>query len=304
MTIALLGDPEDLAAVYIGWLASKRHVEVVWLPEQSLGTEWSFSIDELGTEANLRLGERWQSFSELSGVFVRFNPNPPLPPGLTLTGEFRSAFLMERREGLHQLLEVLPCKVINRPSAGRANASKPYQMRTLAQAGFCVPPWVVTNRDDALAAFEAEHSNVCIYKATSGLRSRVRRVDGEFRHRLSEGTTPTVVQQFIAGRDVRVHTVGDDAFATEVLTDAIDYRFEQGSKYRVTEIGFELAQLCCETAKREELMLAGFDFRVTEDDRWYCLEMNPVPSFLPYEMCSGVPIGDAIVNYMCGDNSS
>jgi len=42
--------------------------------------------------------------------------------------------------------------------------------------------------------------------------------------------------------------------------------------------------------------VAGFDFRVTPDGDWYCLEMNPVPTFLPYEMATSQRIGEAILD--------
>lgn len=54
----------------------------------------------------------------------------------------------------------------------------------------------------------------------------------------------------------------------------------------------------CEVARAEGLLVAGYDFRVTDDDCWYCLEMNPVPTFLPYEMETVQPIAEAILDQM------
>ena len=36
---------------------------------------------------------------------------------------------------------------------------------------------------------------------------------------------PTQFQQFIPGRDYRVHVVGDAAFVAEIVCDADDYRY-------------------------------------------------------------------------------
>lgn len=300
MKIGVVGDPEDLASVYVSWLAGRRGIEVLPLPESTLGSGWSFGLNEETGEAALTLGQQRIHFAALSGVFVRLHPEPPLPQGLTLAAAHHLMFLRERREGLHHLLEALPCAVVNRPSAGRANASKPYQMRMLANAGFRIPRWVVTNDFGVATAFVDTCPNGAIYKAVSGLRSRVRAVDEELMSRLKSGTTATVLQEYIPGRDVRVHTVGNVAFATEVLADGVDYRYQAGSEYRATEVGVELAELCCAHAAGEGLVLAGFDFRVTDAGVWHCLEMNPVPSFLPYEMCSGLPIADAILDVLAG----
>ena len=171
-------------------------------------------------------------------------------------------------------------------------------MMELRDAGFVVPRWVATNRLDVVETFARGCADGVIYKAASGLRSRVRTLDEELQRRLTAGTSPTVVQEFIPGRDVRVHTVEDRAFATEMVSNAVDYRFENTTQYRATTVVPRIEHLCCATGRAAGLTLAGFDFRVTPDGRWYCLEMNPVPSFLPYEMCSGQPIGDAVVDVL------
>jgi D-alanine-D-alanine ligase-like ATP-grasp enzyme len=57
-----------------------------------------------------------------------------------------------------------------------------------------------------------------------------------------------------------------------------------------------LAEQCCAFAEAAGLVLAGFDFRRTPSGQYRCLEMNPVPSFLPYEFASGLPIGAAVVD--------
>jgi len=244
----------------------------------------------------LRVGDTSVPWKAIAGVFVRLNPEPPLPPGVALGEPHKTMFMRERREGLHQLLGLLDCCVVNRPSAGRSNASKPYQMADLVAAGFDVPQWIVSNSDTSVHAFAAELPHGAIYKAASGLRSRVRLIDDQFMTRLKASTTPTVVQEYVPGVDVRVHTIGVTALACQVTSAGVDYRFEhEGARYLATAVPDALAERCCQFAEAEGLVLAGFDFRVTPDGRWRCLEMNPVPSFLPYEFSSGLPIGAAIV---------
>lgn len=298
MSIALLGDPEDLALTYVSWLAKRRGADTVLLPEATLGVDWSFNLNEAAGQSSLRIGTDTRDLREVRGVFVRFNPQPAIPGKLSLDTTAQGVLTHERREGLHHLIAAMRCPVVNRPSGGRSNASKPLQMMELARAGFIVPRWVATNRLDAVETFARGCAEGVIYKAASGLRSRVRRLDDAMRQRLSEGTSPTVVQEFIPGRDVRVHTVADRAFATEMLSSAVDYRFENTTEYRATSIDPRIARLCCATGRAAGLSLAGFDFRVTAEGEWYCLEMNPVPSFLPYEMCSGQPIGEAVVDML------
>ena len=62
---------------------------------------------------------------------------------------------------------------------------------------------------------------------------------------------------------------------------------------------------CISFAAREGLLLAGFDFRVDETTgTWSCLEMNPVPTFLPYEASTGQRIGDAVIDLLAPDSEA
>jgi ribosomal protein S6-L-glutamate ligase RimK-like protein len=311
MRICVIGDPADLTAAYVGWLARRDGCDVLELSERELGVTWWFALDDAPaggarTAGHLEVAGTRLPVDEIDGAFVRLNPAPGLPDGVALGPEEEQIFIAERRAGLEYLLEALPFPVVNRPSAGRANGSKPHQMRLLARAGFDVPAWVVTNRPSPAEVFVrgCEATGGAIYKACSGLRSRVRRVDDELDQRLRRGTSPVLLQAYIPGRDVRVHTVGGQAFGTEITTEVVDYRFDEGTtSYRAVDVPDGIATLCADVAREERLSIAGFDFRVTDEGRWYCLEVNPVPTFLPYEMATGQGIGAAVLDLMrvrCG----
>jgi hypothetical protein len=294
----MVGDREDLSATYVGWLARRRGGEVLDLPEDRFGVDWGFSVTEDGRDV-IDLDGRTLELAELDGAFVRLNPRPPLPPELALSEELASVYAIERRYALHWLLDHAPFRVVNRPSCGRSNGSKPFQMAMLAKAGFRVPPWLVTNAPAAARSFIAAAPHGAVYKACSGLRSRVRLIDAALGKRLERGTTPVVLQHYVPGEDVRVHVVGSRTFATRVSAPGIDYRFESDSAhYEPNSVPDDVARLCVAFAQEEGLDLAGLDFRRDPDGEWWCLEANPVPTFLPYEAGSGQPIGDAILDLM------
>lgn len=300
MRICTVGDPQDLASVYMTWLAQQQGVEVIALPEVDLGVEWSFGYREPSDGGGwLEVGGSRIPFDALAGLFVRFHPEPPVPQALGLEGAEERVFVMERRAALEYLLDSFPGTVVNRPRYGRANGSKPYQMALLRGAGLEVPRWIATNQADALERFCASCPDGAIYKSCSGLRSRVRSVDDALLAGLREGSPPVLAQEYVRGHDVRVHMVEGRAFPTEIVADTIDYRFDEGEKdYRPTEAPPEVVEACDRARRGEGLTLAGLDFRVTPDGTWYCLEMNPVPSFLPYEMQTQQPIGQAVLELM------
>lgn len=306
MRICLVGDPQDLNAVYLGWHAEQRGFDVVRLPEPEFGFNWwvDWRDDDPGGGV-LGTADGEVPLRELTGAVVRFDPSPGLAEGVTLEPELGAALVMERRSALQHWLNHLPGVVVNRPAAGRANGSKPFQMNWLARLGLDVPPWRLTNDPDAARAFARSQAGKVVAKSPSGLRSRVRRLSDDLMERLDQGTTPVVLQALVEGEDVRVHVVlGKNgarearAFATRVRGgEGVDYRFEaEGRRYEAFDIPPSVASLCARAAAAEGLLLAGLDFKVDGDGRFWCLEMNPVPTFLPYEAATGQPIAAAILD--------
>jgi hypothetical protein len=298
-SIALVGDPADLANAYMGWLAGQRGIGVVTLDESRLGDDWSYKSDERCNGVTLTVGERAMSLSDITGAFVRLNPRPDMPPGLELSPIEEVVYLRERRNGLVAFLNAAPWILVNRPYAGRSNGSKPMHMAQLARSGFAMPKWIVVSDRNRAAEFIARSPNGCIYKSCSGLRSHVRIADEALLERLDRPTTPLILQHYVPGHDVRVHTVGETCIASRVDSSAVDYRFDAaGTAYSAVTPPPEISQSCILFAKLSGLVLAGFDFRVDSRSRWWCLEANPVPTFLPYEAGTGQPIGDRVLDSM------
>lgn len=303
MGICVVGDPEDLTSVYVAYRARELGVTVRTLDESSFGIDWTFSYrDPPPRNGRVLLRDRELRFDEIDGLYVRLSSSPELPEALDAADrERRSVFVRERRAAIQHFLDCFPGPVANRPRAGRSNASKPYQMRWLESAGLEVPRWIVSNDATAVQCFVDDHSTAPVYKSCSGLRSRVRLVCEELIERLEEGTVPVLVQDRIPGRDVRLHTVGEDVFATEISSPGVDYRFAGADcSYEETTVPDGVRERCVACATEDGLTIAGFDFRVTEEGTWYCLEMNPVPTFLPYEIAAGQPIADALLKRLIG----
>jgi glutathione synthase/RimK-type ligase-like ATP-grasp enzyme len=299
MNICVVGDLQDLTLVYVAHLAKRRAYRVIELAEKDLGRGWAFSFDDSHLHKGKLLSDgNTYNIADIAGIYVRLSSEPELPPELEDLGpEEAAALIRERRSALQYFLNRFPGTVVNRPAAGRSNGSKPYQMRRLEQAGFTIPKWMASNDVQKIEAFAGTFKEGVIYKSCSGLRARARLYDEEIRQRLRQGTTPIVVQQYIPGNDVRLHTINDHAFATRVISQEVDYRFsETDSEYESIAVPDEILRTCQEVAEQEGLAIAGFDFRVTEASKWYCLEVNPVPTFLPYEMLAKQPIADAVLN--------
>ena len=183
------------------------------------------------------------------------------------------------------------------------NSSKPFQLEAIRSAGFQVPATLVTTDVADVEEFWAEHHSV-IYKSVSSIRSHVTMLKPVDSQRLkSVEWCPTQFQQYIPGKDVRVHVVVDELFATEVVSDAVDYRYAEAENVaepvlREVNLPHEVANRCIEMSRKMALPFAGVDLRVTPDGQWFCFEVNPSPGFSYYESATGQPIAAAVARLL------
>ncbi len=201
-------------------------------------------------------------------------------------------------------LDLADTLVVNRPLSMRSNSSKPYQCQLIAAAGFAVPDTLVSNDPDEVRSFAEAHGRV-IFKSTSGIRSIVRELDAQ-RLAVLDGVRalPTQFQAYVDGVDTRVHVVGDAVFATEMATDAIDYRYANRDGEPITHRPVELddgtAARCVALAALLELPLCGIDLRRRADGSYVCFEVNPMPAFSYYESNTGQPIARTLAEFLAG----
>ena len=239
-----------------------------------------------------RVADEIVDLGEARAVYAR-----PLGVGDTSHARAFSAAFIE-------WLDLADTLVVNRPISMRSNSSKPYQCQLIAEAGFVVPDTLVSNDPDEVRGFAETHGRV-IFKSTSGIRSIVRELDD---HRLAtlDGVRalPTQFQAYVDGTDTRVHVVGDAVFATEMATDAIDYRYAsrdgEAISHRSVDLDRETAARCVALAGLLELPLCGIDLRRRADGSHVCFEVNPMPAFSYYEANTGQPIARALVEFLSG----
>lgn len=126
---------------------------------------------------------------------------------------------------LYRWIEVAGARVVNRSGPQGSNSSKPYQAQLIASYGLRVPETLITNEPAGVLAFRRAHGSI-IYKSMSGVRSIVKVLDDKDLARLGDiGWCPVQFQALVPGNDVRVHVIGRDVYATEIISDVTDYRY-------------------------------------------------------------------------------
>lgn len=287
-----LGDPTDLCSKLLAARAELAGLDDVFLNEEKLGDQWDFRVskESVSLFAN-------DTPIELSRAifFPRFSPKPSWDR--SADRETAYAAIRERRSAINHFLCRVPGPVVNRPYVGLENGSKPLQMIELVQAGFRVPPWIVTNSRLEAFRFDACMPKGCLFKSVSGMRSSVGRMTN-LPGNDEILATPIVVQRFVSGYDVRCHVVDDICIATMMSgTKGIDYR-DKGAEARFEAISVPrgLEQLMLGYARSKGIFLSGFDFKVDKAGCWHCLEMNPAPTFVTYELATGQKVTEAILD--------
>jgi hypothetical protein len=276
-------------------MVNQRHV-------RQLAVE--LSLDDGGLRGRLSGPDYCVDLADVTGVYLRLMDDRCLPE---LENEPPQSPARVAGRALHDLLgqwaDVTPARVVNRYYAMGSNCSKPYQLQLIREHGFEVPETLVTNDPERLFAFLAANRPL-IYKSISGERSIVGLLDESDTARIERiRWCPVQFQAFVPGPNLRVHTVGDEVFATLIDTEAVDYRYatrQIGSPAALTpyDLDDELAERCVALAAALGLEVAGLDLKLAPDGRIVCLEVNPSPAFSYYQLNTGQPIADAIARLL------
>lgn len=263
-------------------------------------------VYDVGTGVGrLTTGGRTIDLADVRGVYVRIM-DPGRVPGTDSsdgTGARR-----ERSDALHEMLltwvDTAPasCRVANPTAAMATNSSKPYQAQIIASTGFDVPPTLVTDDPAELDAFERRHGPL-VFKSTSAVRSIVRPLDARARQRLGHlRWLPVQFQRRETGHDVRVHVVGNRVLAARATTGAVDYRYAGRDGHEVVievvDVPDDVARRCIALSRRLGLPFCGIDLMERPDGSWVCFEVNPSPGYSWYAEAAGLPIADALVEWL------
>ncbi len=262
--------------------------------------EMWFEVKDAQVTGELRIGDQTYKLQDFTAVYPRMMDDRFLPE---LSSEPSESSLRNYCRSLHDTLmrwmEISPALVVNRCAPMASNSSKPYQAQLIRKQGFLVPESLITTDPELVRDFRAWHGRV-IYKSISAVRSIVQELSDEDEERLERiRWCPTQFQAFVGGTNLRVHTIGDEAFATAVRSEATDYRYAarqmgESAELREVVLSAELTERCLRLSRSLGLEFAGIDLKVTPDDEIYCFEVNPCPAFSYYEASTGQPISAAV----------
>ncbi len=304
--ILLCGIPSESPLAMVAQAAAARGIEAVTLNQrQTLCTDLTLRIDHGHVTGWLEIEDRGWPLDAFEGIYVRMMDHRELPE---IRDEPVNARARQHADRLHdtlcEWLEVSPARVVNRMSAMGSNSSKTYQAGLVRHFGFDTPETLVTSNPAHVEEFRARFDGV-IYKSISGVRSIVAPLQERDPRLQRIRWCPVQFQERVRGFDVRVHVIGQDAFATRVHSGATDYRYatdQTGSAASLEpfELSDEIQARCVAMTGEMGLAFSGIDLRFADDGRVVCFEVNPSPGFSYYEANTEQPIAETLAAYLAG----
>jgi ribosomal protein S6-L-glutamate ligase RimK-like protein len=242
-------------------------------------------------------------FETLSGVYVRHLPSSQRNSERLGGAEEACGVHAENDLGLESIFAALSCPVANRIGGVVSNVSKPYQTLQIRGSSLRIPSTIVTNEALEAEEFYELCAGRVVRKSVSGISTGTRLTSRqEIPQLLAEGESPVQLQELVAGTDIRVHVIGEEIFATRILSKAVDYRFaeQEGVEIRMeaTILPSEVARDCVRTTKRLGLAFSGIDLRESREGQFYAFEVNPSPGFSFYERATGQGISTALMEFL------
>ncbi|WP_149182074.1 ATP-grasp ribosomal peptide maturase [Streptomyces sp. TRM49041] len=216
--------------------------------------------------------------------------------------------ITQARYGLGGVLTSLPgCLYVNHPHHIGDAEFKPSGLAVAVEAGFLVPPTLITSSPDAARSFIKRHGSV-IYKP---LHNPVYRVDGVSNVVKVAEVSAADIDDGVAGTahlfqrrisktaDVRVTVIGDQVFCVRIDSDLLDWRTDYGRLiYTPVEPPHGIVPALRHYMDHFGLVFGAFDFCVAEDGPWWFLECNPSGQWYWLEPETGLPMCAALADLL------
>lgn len=214
----------------------------------------------------------------------------------------------ETSQAVNGMLDALPCAWVNPREADAAAHHKPYQWSVARALGLRLPRTLVTNKPDEARTFiESIGVGKVVFKAflASVEQWRETRIvePADMAQLDLVKYSPVIFQEYIEGVDLRTTIVGDQVFTAEI--DArqtrypVDMRMVVGeSKVQSVNLDSRVQDRLLALQRRLQLVYGAIDLKRTPSGDYYFLEVNPAGQWQFAEQLAGLPITQAMADYL------
>lgn len=254
---------------------------------------WSFLPDE--DKATLVTSRRVIDMTALESVFWR---PIDLTPYISDPGtQCRWTSLMDGlRNWLFDRTRV-PI-VVNPMGSHKHNRSKPLHAGFLQALGLNIPSCITSADPAELSEFIADGPTVVKSVTSTGVCVRqIHRSDLIGRTR-RDG--PLHLQRRVPGLDIRAFVIDETVVSIGILSSDIDYHMRSLSYADVhrIELSDDLKQQLVGAAKLQDLPFTGWDLKIDPEGVYWCLECNPMPSFVAFDHRTGGRVTAELIHFL------
>ena len=113
--------------------------------------------------------------------------------------------------------------------------------------------------------------------------------------------TPVYIQNYVQkSYEVRVTVIDDNYFAVKILSDnSVDWR-DGNNQYELIDVPEEVRECIKMMMKDFQLRFGAIDYTVSNDGKWYFLEINPNGQWQWLECILNLSISDCIMKVLLG----
>jgi len=271
----------------------------------------------------LRVGDDTHRFDRLDAVWFRKPGQPEIHADIK-DEEIREVMQQDASEFLSAVWDSLDCRALpGIPSDMKVAQRKASQLGRAQALGFELAPTIVSNDPREFLDLYRTESGRLISKINGALTLRSR-MGSEFMrytntvstrdvlhaHSISYG--PLVLQAYVPKRvEIRVTVVADKVFAAEIHSQSANRtrfdwrRYDLGTTpHKSHELPDDVAQRCVDLVKISRLTYGTIDLILTPDGRYVFLELNSAGEYGWIEQLTGLPISDAIADFLAANASS
>lgn len=216
--------------------------------------------------------------------------------------------ISETAEAINGMLDSLSCKWMNPRYADEAAHHKPLQWSIAKKVGLKLPRTLVTTDPTAARNFITSIGvGKVVYKSFLAMHNawrETRLIQKEDLERLElVRLAPVIFQEYIPGVDLRIIAVGNQLYTAEI--DARDTAYPVDMRMVIGEAPIRPIQLpaavndaLLKLQQQLGLLYGAIDVRRTEQGEYYFLEVNPAGQWMFVETRTGLPVSQAIADYL------
>jgi hypothetical protein len=310
--ILILAPRKDVHAVSVRQhlLARGAPVRLVDFGDRSCVSGVSMRCESDGAGATIRFTDGTSlEVASIGCIWLRRPRLPDLSGELPASRdrEFAAAEWAALLDGLAGATDAV---LINDPRA-QENCSKPRQLRSAAAVGLAVPRTLITSVPSEARSFLDSLEGRAIHKPMTAPRDcfpatkRWNEGDGTYLGQLS--TAPTIFQEEITGQlDLRITVIGERMFAVGFPPSSfedsdgvwVDSRLNLEVPFTPYDLPPEVQKAVGSLMYELGLCVGTIDMKVDDSGRHVFLEVNPQGQFLYIEILTGLPLGQAMADFL------